>query len=82
MTTTASSVSAALRRCGFQPSNDRRREGIRVTGSVRSGIRVAADLDSDAEARRLSNDTQEALVELGYAVHRADTTSIYVTNGV
>lgn len=73
-TTTASSVSAALRRAGFRPAaaSDRNREGLRCTNRHSGSVRVSADLDRPSEAARLSADAEQALVELGYQVTRVD----------
>lgn len=77
--TTAPSVSAALRRAGFRPSSTRNRQGIRVTASPVNGVRVAADLDSDRDAERMSADAQAALTERGYVTERANAVAFYVT---
>lgn len=66
------SVSAFLRRQGFQPSgsaNRGTRQGLRVT-QCGTRITVTADLDSDREAARLAEDVAEALTDGGYSISR------------
>jgi hypothetical protein len=83
VTASAASVSAFLRRAGFNPSGSaaRNREGLRVTSSLGSAARVAADLDSLGEALHLIADVRDALVDAGYRVAPmldADQTFVYV----
>lgn len=64
-TTTASAISAALRRGGLNPlgsGTSRNREGLRVTGNSR-GVTVIADLDRQSEAARLSTEAEAALAD-------------------
>lgn len=78
---TGPSVSAFLRRAGFQPSgsaNRRTRQGLRVTQSG-TRVTVTADLDSDREAARLGDDLAAALTEGGYTVTRTRPHRMIVT---
>jgi hypothetical protein len=76
MTTTkisAQGVSRQLRKAGFVPSFDRRREGVRVRKGFAGAVTVSADLDHSGEASRLADDLADALKGLGYAIERHDT---------
>jgi hypothetical protein len=44
------------------------REGLRVTASTGSRVRVFADLNSERAARELATDAREALAAAGYRV--------------
>jgi hypothetical protein len=66
----AQGVSRQLRKAGFVPSFDRRREGVRVRRSEAGIVTVTADLDRPGEAARLSEDLADALKGLGYEVTR------------
>jgi hypothetical protein len=65
---TAASVSAALRRAGFNPTGDRNREGLRVTQNFDGRVRVVADLDSRGASADLAADAAAALRDGGYDV--------------
>ncbi len=66
--TTAATVSAALRKAGFNPvSPSNSREGLKVR-EVHSGVRVTADLDSPAASHLLAGDALQVLSALGYEV--------------
>lgn len=76
----ASTISRQLRRAGFSPSHDRKREGVRVAASFEPGkVRVTADLDRPAEALRLRADLMDALIELGYEIKLTGEASVLVT---
>lgn len=67
---TANTVSAKLRRAGFNPLGSgasRMRQGLRVRNSF-NAVYVSADLDGERAAQRLAADAAEALRELGYTV--------------
>lgn len=80
--TTASAVSARLRRLGFNPVATRNREGIRVTGCWNS---KAAKYDHQvrvtADAARLSTDAEAALKEAGVRTERVNAEVFYVMEG-
>lgn len=68
---TASSISAALRRCGFAPNSDRNRQALRVRRSAVPGtVNVSVDLDTESASERLATDAADALRGLGYSVRR------------
>lgn len=70
--TSASAVSAALRRAGFSPlgsGTSRMREGIRVSSSLHA-VTVTVDLDHSGKADRMAADVEEALTAAGYAAQR------------
>lgn len=70
--TSAASVSALLRRNGFNPlgsGTPRSREGLRVSQSV-TGVAVVADLDSEAAAASMSEEAELVMREAGYQVER------------
>jgi hypothetical protein len=81
-TTTASAVSAILRRGGFNPlgsGTPRSREGLRVSRSA-TDVHVVADLDAAGAAGRMADDAAEILREAGYEIDRSSTSaSFYVT---
>jgi hypothetical protein len=75
---TASSVSAAFRRAGWNPVSTRNREGLRVTNSV-NGVRVCWDVDVDnGRAREVIQAVREEAQELGYVVGPLDGFAFYV----
>jgi hypothetical protein len=79
--TSAAAVSAALRRAGFQPmgsASRTSREGLRVTSSGSHQVRVCADLNSEAAARRMAADARTALADGGYVVSGTDAHAFYV----
>lgn len=70
--TSAASVSALLRRSGFNPlgsGTSRTREGLRISQSL-TGVTVSADMDSDNAAERMSIDAEETCREAGLNVER------------
>lgn len=81
MSASAPTVAAALRRAGFAPCNDRKREGVRVLRSALAGrVNVRVDFDSrSAAAVALADDIEAALRALGYRVTRTDSTAVAVT---
>lgn len=72
MATNAAAVSGYLRSAGLNPSNNRKREGIRVTGSQR--VMVSVDVDTPALAARLTAAVLLALAESTYTVERLSDT--------
>jgi hypothetical protein len=65
-TPTASSISARLRRAGFNPlgsGTSRTREGLRVADGF-VGVTVTADLDVERAAAAMSRDAADALADL------------------
>jgi hypothetical protein len=79
MTTKAVTVSAALRRAGFNPvSPATQREGLKAKQSG-SRVRVVADLDSDNAARRMADDAADALSTRGYTVSSITGGAFYVS---
>lgn len=82
--TSASAVSAALRRAGLRPVGDRRREGIRVArGAVGGHVHVTIGIDTPSRRNRLHADAHEALTDAGYTIVDstvdADYASVTVT---
>lgn len=77
----ARTVSAALRKLGFNPASKRgTREGVKVSGEGR--VRVAADFDDLEFAWRMIADVAEALEGAGWVVERAErprNPGLYVT---
>lgn len=77
----ARTVSAALRKLGFNPASKRgTREGVKVSGEGR--VRVAADFDDLDFAWRMIADVAEALEGAGWVVERAErprNPGLYVT---
>jgi hypothetical protein len=79
--TTANAVSAALRRCGFNPVSTRNREGIRVTGEP-GRVRVVADLNSPGEAIDLATAARGALIDDGFDATPIDEgAAFYIERG-
>ena len=72
MAITGASVSAYLRRAGFNPvaAADRSREGLRCTKSG-NGVHVSADLDTSTAAKRMMDDVEAVLIDGGYLVERS-----------
>lgn len=77
--TSASAVSAYLRRAGFTPIPDRRREGIRVTRSALGAVSVSVSVDLPRQEARLADEVHEALTASTYTVHRDSPTRWTVT---
>lgn len=79
--TTASSVSAKLRRLGYNGMrSDSRRQGIRVRDGYGGRVSISIDYDSEADARHVADDMAETLQANGYHVDRnaVSPTILYV----
>ena len=78
--TTATAVSAFLRRAGWTPRVDYG-EGIRVSrGAVGTGGAFVATMwDLDRKNAEQSAEAERLLVEAGYVVERFDAAHFYVT---
>lgn len=77
MALTAPTVSKALRTAGFPISQDRNRQGVRVSrGALPNTVCVAVDLDRPGEARRMVETLVDWLAEnatsLGWSYRRND----------
>lgn len=80
--TSASAISALLRRHGLSPlgsGTPRWREGIRVTGNVTGGVTVSVDLDGASAAKRVADYIEMTLDQAGYAVTRVANGRVRVT---
>lgn len=79
--TSASAVSAFLRRAGWRPIQTLRREGVRVGGPVRATeVRVTADWDDPMKALAEADEMVQALTAEGFNVRRNDAgTILYVS---
>lgn len=65
----AASVSAFLRREGFHPTSDRKREGVRVAEGVGAGnVIVRIDFDSNRRTAEFAVIVTEALTRGGYTI--------------
>lgn len=80
MTTRAATVSATLRRAGFNPASasDWNRQGLKAKQSG-DRVWVYADLDNDDEAREMANDAADALAVRGYSVSPVENAAFYTT---
>lgn len=76
--TTASAVSAVLRRGGLLPySGPRsRRTGLRVSGQ--NPVRVTADFDGERQSARLASAAADILAAAGYEVERIDPAVLWI----
>lgn len=78
MATTATAVSAVLRRGGLLPV-PRSREGIHVTSGGRGKVAVTVDVDSSRREREMTEDAVEILTAKGYTVTRREPTPHILT---
>ena len=80
MTTTPQAVSAKLRREGFRPVADYRREGVRVSKGALGRVLVQVQIDTPSAEARMVEAVAGALATWeGYEVeHDADSPFFYV----